>query len=104
MYSAVLIESDGIAAMMRPPGQIVPLVNIFHDEDNLPFELYVRSFGPGANAGQHLLNYIQNWDQAGRPDSSGWQIRGIPAETEYQPVDGEFVVDKPWTKLIISYL
>jgi len=103
MYSAVIIESDGMAAMMRPPGQIAPLVDVFHPEDNTPFELYVRSLGPGTSAARHMLKYIQNWDQAGRPNSSMWHIRAIPAETEYHSADGEFLVNKPWTKLIISY-
>lgn len=103
MYSAVIIEPDGMAALMRPPGQTAPLINILHSEDNVPFELYVRNFGPGSNAGQRLLEYVQNWDQAGKPTSTRWHLRAIPAETEYHPTDGEFVVNKPWTKLIISY-
>lgn len=103
MYSGALIEPDGMAALMRPPGQIVPLVDIFHSDDNGQFELYVRSFGPSTNARQHLLNTIQNWDQAGKPTSLSWKIRAIPAEAAYNPVDGEFLINKPWTKLIISY-
>ena len=103
MYSAVIIESDGMAAMMRPPGQVAPLIDVTHPADNAPFELYVRNFGQGTKAGQCLLEYIQNWDQAGRPNSSKWHIRGIPAESEDHRTDGEFLVNKPWTKLIISY-
>ena len=103
MYSAVILETDGMAVLMRPPGQIAPLMDLMHPEDNMPFELYVRNLGPGRNAGSRLLEYVQNWDQAGRPNSSGWHIRAIPAETEYRPTDAEFLVNKPWTKLIISY-
>jgi protein-L-isoaspartate(D-aspartate) O-methyltransferase len=103
MYSAVIIETDGMAALMRPPGQLAPLMDISHPEDNIPFELYVRNLGPSENAGQRMLKYVQNWDQAGRPNSSRWHIRAIPAETEYHPTDGEFLVNKPWTKLIVSY-
>jgi len=103
MYSAVLIDQDGMAAMMRPPGQVAPLMDIMHPDDNTPFELYVRNFGAGTKAGQCLLENIQNWDQAGKPTSLNWKIRAIPAETEYHSTDGEFLVNKPWTKLIISY-
>lgn len=103
MYSALMIEPDGMAAMMRPPGQIAPLVDIMHPDDNTPFELYVRNFGLGTKAGQCLLEYIRNWQQAGKPTSLEWHICGIPAETEYYPTDNEFLVNKPWTKLIISY-
>jgi protein-L-isoaspartate(D-aspartate) O-methyltransferase len=104
MYSGVLINQDGMAALMRPPGQIAPLADMFHPEDDVSFELYIRNFGSGTNAAQRLLEYIQNWAQAGKPTSLNWKIRGIPAETEYHPIDGEFLVKKPWTKLIISYL
>lgn len=103
MYSVGLIEQDGMAALMRSPGQIAPLADMFHSEDNAQFELYVRNFGLGTNAGQCLLEYIQNWDQASRLTSLSWKIRAIPAETEYNSTDGEFLVNKPWTKLVISY-
>jgi protein-L-isoaspartate(D-aspartate) O-methyltransferase len=103
MFSAVMIEPDGMAALMRPPGQVAPLIDIFNPADNPPFELYVRNLGPGLNAGQRLLEYVQHWDQVGRPNSTRWYIRAIPAENEYQLTDGEFLVNKPWTKLIISY-
>jgi protein-L-isoaspartate(D-aspartate) O-methyltransferase len=104
-YSPVILEADGMAALMRPPGQIPPLVDIFNSGDNFTttFELYVRRFGPGPNAAQRMLKYIQDWDRAGRPNSSKWLIRGIPAESEYHPANGEFLVNKSWTKLIISY-
>lgn len=103
MYSFVTLESDGMAALMRPPGQIAPLNDPFHPEDNAPFELYVRNMGPGTNAVQHSLEYIKKWDQAGRPTSLRWYIRAIPTETQYHPTDGEFFVNKPWTNLIVSY-
>lgn len=103
MYSGVLIEPDGLAAMMRPPGQIAPLIDVMRPDDNTPFELYVRNLGPGTKAGQRMLKDIQSWDQAGKPTSLRWHIRGIPAETEYQLADGEFLLNKPWTKLIIRY-
>ena len=103
MYSVAMIESDGMAAVMRPPGQIAPLADIFRSEDNVQFELYVRSFGLGTDAGQCLLEYIRNWDQAGKPASLSWKIRAIPAETEYNCTDDEFLINKTWTKIIISY-
>jgi hypothetical protein len=103
MYSAVLIGQDGMAALMRPPGQMAPLVDMFHFEDNGPFELYVRNFGPGTHTGQLSLEYVQNWEQAGRPTSLNWKIRVLPAETEYHPTNGQFLVNKPGTILIISY-
>jgi protein-L-isoaspartate(D-aspartate) O-methyltransferase len=105
MYSAVMIEAEGVGALMRPPGQIAPLIDMLSpgDKHNTTFEVYVRKFGTGTHAAQRLLKYIQDWDQAGRPGSSQWHIRGIPAEMEYHLTDGEFLVNKPWTKLIVNY-
>jgi protein-L-isoaspartate(D-aspartate) O-methyltransferase len=103
MYSDVFIESEGMAALMRPPGQMAPLINIMYSEDTAPFELYVRIFGQGIKAGQRLLEFIQNWDRSGRCTSLSWKIRAIPAAAEYQPAHDEFLLNKPWTKLIVSY-
>lgn len=103
MYSGVSIEAEGMAAMMRPPGQTAPLIDVNRFDDNTPFELYVRNFGPGTSAGEHLRREIQHWDRAGKPTSLGWQIRAIPAEMEYHPSDSEFLVNKPGLNLIISY-
>ena len=103
MYSAVLIEPDGMAALMRPPGQTAPFMDIMHPDDNTPFELYLRKFGPSSAAARHLLRDVQDWDRAGKPTSLRWHIRAMPAETEYQPAQSEFLVNKPWTKLVIRY-
>jgi protein-L-isoaspartate(D-aspartate) O-methyltransferase len=104
-YSAVMIEPDGIAALMSPPGQVAPLVDVMKpgDKFDTTFELYVRNFGPGANAAQRMLEYVQDWDRAGKPSSLRWHIRAIPAEIEYNVTDGECLVNKSWTKLVISY-
>jgi protein-L-isoaspartate(D-aspartate) O-methyltransferase len=104
-YSAVMVESDGIAALISPPGQVAPLIDVMNPGDryNTTFELYVRNFGPGTNAARRMLEYIQDWDRAGKPSSLQWQIRAIPAEIEYDLNDGEFLVNKPWTNLVISY-
>ena len=104
-YSAVMVEPDGIAALMSPPGQVAPLIDPMNpgDKYNTPFELYVRNFGPGTNAARRMLVYVQDWDRAGKPTSLRWQIRAIPAEIEYDITEGEFLVNKPWTKLVVSY-
>jgi protein-L-isoaspartate(D-aspartate) O-methyltransferase len=104
MYSAVLINREGIAALMRPSGYAVPLVDQHHPQDDVPFELYVRHFGPGRQTAHLWLEYAQNWERAGRPTILSCQIRAIPAGTEYNPQEGEFVLEKPFTKLIIRYL
>jgi len=104
MTTVVMIEADGAAALTRPPGQTPPLVDINHPQDNLPFELYVRQLGPGTRATRRVIGFVQDWDRAGRPESSRWHIRGLPAETEYAPAEGEYLLDRDWTKLVIRYL
>jgi protein-L-isoaspartate(D-aspartate) O-methyltransferase len=105
MYAPVMVEAEGMAALTRPPGEIAPLMDMSNPGENFisTFELYLRNFGPGTSAAQRWLKYIQDWDQTGRPKAIKWQIRGVSAETEYQPAEGEFIIDKPWTKLIVSY-
>jgi protein-L-isoaspartate(D-aspartate) O-methyltransferase len=103
-HTVVLVESDGFAALMRPPGQVAPLEDL--DKvytDPTAFELYVRQLGPGGKAARRLLKIIQGWDQAGKPASASLHLRAIPAEIEYSPTQGEYLLDKPWTKFVISY-
>jgi protein-L-isoaspartate(D-aspartate) O-methyltransferase len=101
----VLVETDGAAAMMRPPGQRPPLVDINnpHLQDPVPFEVYVRQLGTGTRAAERMVRSIQDWDRAGRP-ASRWHIRALPAETACTPGEGEFLLDREWTKLVIRYL
>ncbi len=104
MHTFVLIEADGAAAMMRPPGQTPPLIDVNHPPHDPPaFELYVRQLGPGTDATQRLVKRIQDWDRAGRPERRCRQIRALPAEMAYTPAEGELLLDEKGTKLVISY-
>ncbi len=104
VHTVVLVESDGLAALMRPPGQAAPLEDMNKlFADPIPFELYVRQLGPGGIASRRLLKMVQDWDQAGKPGSAALHLRAIPAEIEYNPAQGEYLLDKPWTKLVLSY-
>jgi hypothetical protein len=102
MNTMVLIEADGAAAMMRPPGQRPPLTDVNSPWDRTPFEVYVRQLGPGSYAAQRLVESVQKWDRAGRPKSR-WHIRALPAEMAYTAREGEFLLDRKWTKLVIRY-
>ena len=89
--------------MMRPPGQTLPLIDVNHPPEDPPaFEVYVRQLGPGSYAAQCLVESIQDWDRAGRPEWR-WHIRALPAEMAYTPAEGELLLDKEWTKLVIRY-
>ena len=64
------------------------------------FEVYVRQLGPGSYAAQRLVESIQKWDRAGRPKSR-WHIRALPADMAYTLKEGEFLLDRKWTKMIV---
>jgi protein-L-isoaspartate(D-aspartate) O-methyltransferase len=102
LTTMVLIGADGAAAMKRPPGQRPPLADVNAPGDRTPFEVYVRQLGPGSDAAQRLVASIQEWDRAGRPKSR-WHIRALPADMAYPLAEGEFLLDREWTKLVIRY-
>jgi protein-L-isoaspartate(D-aspartate) O-methyltransferase len=100
-YTFAWIEADGAAAMTWPAGQPLPVVDDQHSSD-AALKVYVRQLGPGHHAAQRLVESIQEWDHAGRPEPK-WQIRALCAEMAYTPREGEFLLDRKWTKLVIRY-
>ena len=88
---------------MSPPGQTPPLVDVDHPPEEPPiFEVYVRQLGPGPHAAQCLVESIQDWDRAGRPEPN-WHIRALPTEVTVTPAEDEFLLDRKWMKLVIRY-
>jgi hypothetical protein len=106
--TVVLLEETGLVALMRPPGQSVPLVDIDElfapDSPFLqPFALSVRQFGSDESIARRLITQIQAWDAAGRPSADGMHIRAYPKNFEYVPSEGEFVIEKQWTRLVLEW-
>ena len=102
--TGVLADPGGIVALMRPPYQPVhflPIDKVFASE--LPFPLYLRQFGQDEALTQGLITQIQAWDAAGRPSFDKMHIRAYRKDSAYMPTDGEMVLEKPWTKLIIEW-
>jgi hypothetical protein len=88
---------------MRRPDQPVPLVPIDQVFAPVPFSLYVRQFGSDDSIAQRLITQIRAWDAAGRPSFDEMKIRAYPKDSEYVPAEGEFVIEKRWTKLVIEW-
>ena len=102
--TGILADPGGIVALMRPPDQPVhflPIDKVFASE--LPFPLYLRQFGQDEALTQGLITQIQAWDAAGRPAFDRMHIRAYRKDSAYLPTDGEIVLEKPWTKLIIEW-
>lgn len=102
--TGVLIGKKGLAALMRPPGQPAPMADM--DDlyaDTSPFMLYVRQFGLDESLAQRLITLIQSWDKAGHPSSEELRVRVYPKGADYTSVEGEFVVEKQWTRLVLDW-
>ena len=89
--TGILIGEEGIVALMRPSDQ------------SSPFPLIIRQFGPDDTLAHHLLEHVRNWDKAGRTATKGLRVRAYPKNVEYILHNGEFVVEKPDTTLVLDW-
>jgi protein-L-isoaspartate(D-aspartate) O-methyltransferase len=107
MGTPLLVDQMGLAALMRPPDQPAPVVTfeqLFGPDSpgEQSFSLFVRQFGSDESVAQRLLNLIQAW-KADRPSSNSMHIRAYPKDFDYEPADGEILIEKQWTKLVIKW-
>lgn len=103
-FTFALFEEYGLAALMRPPGQRAPLIDI----DALfalsaPFALFVRQFGPDESPAQRLIAQVRAWDAAGRPSSDRLRVRVYRKDQDYAPTMDEILVEKQWTHLVLDW-
>lgn len=101
--TVVLLGETGLAALIRTPGQSIPLVPVDRIFTSEPFALFVRQFGSDDSIAGRLIAQIQAWEAAGRPSFEEMRIRAYPKDSEYWPSEGEFVIEKQWTKLVIEW-
>lgn len=106
--TVALVEKTGLAALTRPPDQPVHLVErdkLFLPDSPfvVPFMLFVRQFGPDETIAKRLVSQIQAWSAAGRPSSEGMHIRAYRVNSAHTPSEGEYVIEKPWTKLVLEW-
>jgi protein-L-isoaspartate(D-aspartate) O-methyltransferase len=102
--TAVLVDRTGLIALMRTPDQppeLVPAEKLFDSVS--PFPLYVRQFGPDDALAQGLIAQIRAWDAAGRPSFETMRIRAYPKHADYIPAEGEILIEKQWTKLVVEW-
>jgi protein-L-isoaspartate(D-aspartate) O-methyltransferase len=106
--TAILIEETGLAALMRPPDQSLPMVTLEQgflpdSPATRPFPLYIRQFGTDRSITERLAAQIRAWKAAGSPPSETMKMRAYRGDSDYQPAAGEVVLEKHWTKLIIEW-
>jgi len=100
--TVVLLDKAGLVALMRPPDQPLPLFT--PDKlvaSDLPFALFIRQFGANDLLTQRLITEIRAWNTTGRPALE--KIRAYPRSSQYIPSKNEVVIERQWTKLIITW-
>ena len=106
--TALLIEETGLAALMRPPDQSLPMITpeqgfLPDSPATQPFPLYIRQFGSDKAIALRLVARIRDWRSAGSPTSNTMQIRAYRRDFDYNPSEAEIVLEKEWTKLVIQW-
>jgi protein-L-isoaspartate(D-aspartate) O-methyltransferase len=106
--TAILIEGTGLAALMRPPDQSLPVIILEQgflpdSPATQPFPLYIRQFGPDKSIAERLAAQIRAWKAAGSPPSETMKVRAYRRDSDYGPSESEMVLEKQWTKLIIEW-
>lgn len=89
--TGILIGGQGMVALMRP------------SDLRSPFPLIIRQFGTDDTLARQLLEHVKNWDKAGRPSTKGLRVRAYPKDAGYTVRNGEFVVEKPYTTLVLDW-
>jgi protein-L-isoaspartate(D-aspartate) O-methyltransferase len=108
MGTPILVDKTGLAALMRPPDEEVPVVTsekLFAPDSPAErhFPLFVRQFGTDESVAQRLLALIQTWKAADNPSSNNMHIQVYPKDFDYKPSEGEIVLQRQWTKLVIEW-
>lgn len=91
----------GLCLCMRPPDS--PPAAWAGAGALAPFELFVRTLGLDDGLAARVVERIRAWDAAGRPSRQGMRIRAYPRDTEYVASEGELVVDKRWSRLVLDW-
>ena len=84
----------------RPPNQDFSLEQPDAGQD---LELLVRSFGPGNELANRLVEQVSAWDVAGRPSNEGLRISAYPDDVDIAASTEEYVIPKRWTRLVLAW-
>lgn len=102
--TGVLLGDAGMAALMRPPGQPIPLADAYSAcAFTSPFGLYVRAFGLDESLAVRLVEGVRAWDRAGRPSTDSLRVRAYPRSVDYTAAEGEYLVEKEWTRMVLDW-
>ena len=95
--TAGLLDASGLCVLTT--GRARP-ATAFADDRRLP--LSVREFGDGTLT-KTLVDLISAWNAAGRPGRADVRIVAYPIDANYDPSLGQFVIDRRWSRLVLSW-
>jgi hypothetical protein len=90
-----------MAVWARPVDHLPPQEG---SNDESPFELFVRSYGPDVSLAEYLVDRILNWDAEGRPpDENRLRVRAYPLEADYSSLPNEIIIERRTTRFVIDW-
>lgn len=95
-----VVGARGLCLFMRPSDE-APVAE--GDPGRQPFDLFVRTFGTDDAFAERVIWQIRAWDAAGRPHPKEVRIRAYLKDAVYSPSEGDLVVDKPWSRLVLNW-
>jgi protein-L-isoaspartate(D-aspartate) O-methyltransferase len=96
--TAGLLDTSGIATLGYGEQ---PVATSLADPRRLP--LSVCAFGDDVGLADRLIELVSAWNDTGRPGTEGLRVSAYPMEGTYYPAPGEFVIDKRWSRLVLSW-
>lgn len=96
-FTVGLLDCEGLALLSRPPHNQATNGEV----DTLA--LWVWCYGPDETLGGQLRQAVEAWDAAGRPGTEGLRIRAYPADYPYEAAEGDVVLPKRWSKLVVDW-
>jgi protein-L-isoaspartate(D-aspartate) O-methyltransferase len=96
-----LIDNESVCVLVRSPND-VSLPKPKKNEPEL-MQLYVRNFGKNENLAKHLVDRIEEWDKAGRPNINNLKVKAYFNKRTKKPNDKEGTISKKWVKLLYSW-
>jgi protein-L-isoaspartate(D-aspartate) O-methyltransferase len=94
-----LVTATGLCLLGRGPNVPYP------EGDGTPFEIYVWAYGPDpSEAAARLHAILRNWQAAGQPGGRGLRLAVYDPAYPLPTVSAQTViVDKPFTRLVLTY-
>ena len=89
-----LLGAAGLAVLARPGGGTVV---------DGSYDVLARLYGEAGALADRLAALVRSWDAVGRPGTQRLRIRAYPRGLELSAAGGEFVIEKPRSRLVLDW-